>query len=223
LSEGADLPSDLRRRWIVANAISMLVIAACGFAGYGLRAALEMESAETGGDVRAFYIAAEIVLSVVSFVVYARLTAGVLRMMLPALPWRSWIAIHAVMGLVSGPVTGLLGAMPAGGEPADWSDKFLTTFVFVAFAVLGAVVGAAVGGVQALVLRKVAEGTGVWIRISALSTSVLFTLVLGAQAIAPQGRALFTEVVSETALVLAGIATAVIMLHALANLRPKTD
>jgi len=223
LAEGVDLPSDLRRRWVSANAAWALVSAGCGFAGYFLRAALDIESAETGSGARAFYIAAETVLSIVSFTVYARLTADVLRIILPALPWRSWIAVHAVIGLMFGLLVGLVMAMPTEGtEPMDWSDLPFTAFVLVAFAGLGAAIGAAVGGVQALVLRQIAEGMGVWIKVSALSASVSSVLVLGAQIIAPQGNRLIEELIGEAAVVIAGIAAAVVMLYALANLRPKT-
>ena len=64
---------------------------------------------------------------------------------------------------------------------------------------------------------------GIWIKISALSTSVDFALQLGALVIAPQDRTLIAEAISEAAVVFAGLAAAVIMLHALAKLRPKID
>ena len=124
-----------------------------------------------------------------------------------------------MLGLVSG----LLGAMPSGAEPADWSDLPYTAFLLAAGAGLGAAIGAAVGGVQALLMRAIADGMRVWITISALSTSVWYALALGAQIIAPQGNMLVAELIGEAGVVIAGIAYAVIMLQALANLRPKVS
>ena len=46
----------------------------------------------SGSGARTVYVVAETILLAVAFVVYARLSADVLRTILPGLPRRSWIA-----------------------------------------------------------------------------------------------------------------------------------
>jgi hypothetical protein len=212
----------VQRRWLVANAASLMVMAACGLAGYALRQTLGVERAQPGDAAWVAYIAAETGLSVVSFAVYACQTGTVLRTLVP-LPVRTWIALHVVMGVVVGPPLGMLGTIPGDPEPLTWSgDMLLATLLFVFFALAGALIGAIIGGLETLVLRKAATGMRVWIAVSALSTSVAATLMPASQPLAPPHAPLIAEVISEAALMLGGMLAAVIMFRALANLRPKT-
>ena len=158
-----------------------------------------------------------------SLAVYAHLTGAVVREIVPAFPWRSWLAIHLVIGLVAGAATGLAGARPGGdSEPIDWND---TTFLLLALVLVpigGAMLGAVIGGLQALILRRVAHGAGTWIAFSALATSVTLLIVVGAFPFSPLESTIAAEAVTEGVIVFAGVANAIMMLPALRRLRPRT-
>ena len=168
----------------------------------------------------AAYMTIETVLAFVSFGAYASLIGGVLQQVVPVFPWRDWIAVHLAMGLVAGPCVALLMAEPDDPEPMDWSDTGLVVFLFTAGPALGALLGAAIGALQAVVLKRVARGMLRWIGFSALSVGVMALALLPALLAIPQQRTLGTEIIGEGALVVAGVLAAVMMLPALGRLRP---
>jgi hypothetical protein len=215
--------SDLARRWIVANVVAMVATAAVGLLGFGLRYSLDLDSADAALSTKICYVTAEIIMTAASLAVYAQLAGTVLRKIVPAFPWRSWLAIHLVIGLVAGAATGVAAAGPGGdSEPIDWSDTGFLVFMFAVVPIGGAVLGAIIGGLQALILRRVAHGVGAWIAFSALATSVTLSIVVGAFPFSPLGSTFATEAVMQGVTVLAGVANAIMMLPALPRLRPRT-
>lgn len=212
-------PASLARDWIVANFIAMLVIAACGLAGYFARTALGADSPGVRAGTLAAYMTIETVLAFVSFGAYANLTGRVLQRVLPRFPWRDWLAVHLAIGLVAGPCVALLMA-EGEGEPMDWSDTGLVVLLFTAGPALAALLGVAIGGLQAVVLKRVARGMLRWIGFSALSVGVMLTAVLPVELAMPQQRTFGTEIITESALVVAGVLAAIVMLPALKRLQP---
>jgi hypothetical protein len=211
-------PASLARDWVVANFIALLVIAACGLAGYFARTVLGADSLVRAGTMAA-YMTIETVLAFVSFGAYANLTGRVLQRVLPRFPWRDWVAVHLAMGLVVGPCIALLMAEPGEPEPIDWSDTGLVVLIFTAGPAVAALLGAAIGGLQAVVLKRVARGMLRWIGFSALSVGMMLTAVLPVLLAMPQ-RTLGSEIIQEGALVVAGVLAAIVMLPALRRLQP---
>jgi hypothetical protein len=215
--------SDLARRWIVANFITMVATAAFGLLGFGVRYSLDLDSADAALSAKICYVAAEIIMSAASLALYAQLTGTVLRQIVPAFPWRSWLALHLVIGLVAGAGTGALLAGPGGdSEPIDWNDTGFLAFMFSVVPIGGAVLGAVIGGLQALILRRVAHGAGAWIAFSTLATSITLPIVVGAFPFSPLGSTFAAEAVMQGVIVLAGVVNAIMMLPALRRVRPRT-
>ena len=94
--------------------------------------------------------------------------------------------------------------------------------MFILVPIGGAALGAVVGGLQALILRRVAHGSGAWMAFSALATSVTLAIVVGAFPFSPLESTLAAETAMQGVTVLAGIVNAVVMLPALRRLRPRT-
>jgi hypothetical protein len=214
--------SDLARRWIAANFITMIVTAAFGLLGFGVRYLLDVESADAALSAKICYVAAEIVMTAACLALYAQLTGAVLRQIVPAFPWRGWLAVHLVIGLVAGAGTGALLAQPGDSEPIDWNDTGFLWFTFALVPIGGAVLGAAFGALQALILRRVAYGAGAWIAFSSLAASVTVAIVVGALPFSPLGPIFASEAFSQSVDVLGGVIGAVVMLPALRRLRPRT-
>ena len=214
--------SDLARRWIVANFITMVATAAFGLVGFWVRYWLDVESADAALFARICYVAAESVMSAACLLLYAQLAGAVLRRIVPALPWRRWLALHLVIGLAAGAATGALLAEPGNSEPIDWNDTGILLFLFAVVPIGGAVLGAVIGGLQALILRRVAHGAGTWIAFSALATGVMLTIVVGAFPFSPLGSTFAAEAVVQGVTVLAGVVSAIVMVPALRHLRART-
>jgi hypothetical protein len=214
---------DLARRWIVANVIVMVAMAVCGLLAFGIRNSLGVESAEAALPARTGYVAAEAIMTLACLALYARLTGAVLRRIGPALPGRGWLVIHLVIGLVAGAGLGALLAQPGDSEPIDWNETGAVAilFVFALIVVAGTVLGAIVGGHQALILRRVAHDTGAWIAFSALANGIGLLTVAAMYSFLPTRQTLATEVVVESVITFAGIVSAIVMLPALRRLCPR--
>ena len=219
MNEAAARPG-LTRDWLFANFGAMLVFAVCGLAGYLARTGLGADSPGVRAGTLAAYMTIETVLAFESFGAYASLLGRVLQRVVPLFPWRDWIAVHLAMGLVAGPCVALLMAEPVDPEPMDWSDTGLVVLLFTAGPALAALLGAAIGGLQAVVLKRVARGMPRWIGFSALSVGVMLIVLSPVELATPQQRTFGTEIITESALVVAGVVAAIIMLPALRRLQP---
>jgi hypothetical protein len=214
--------SDLARRWIVANFITMVATAAFGLLGFEVRYLLDVESADAALSAKVWYVAAEIIMTAASLALYAQLTGAVLRRIVPAFPWRSWLAVHLVIGLVVGAGAGALLAQPGDSEPMDWNDTAFLLFLFAVVPVGGAALRALLGGLQALILRRVATGTGAWIAFSALAAGMMLLIVVAALPFLPSGPSFAAEAAIQGVVVLACVPSAIVTLPALRRLRPRT-
>jgi len=201
----------------------MAVSAACALAGIGARTILGAESSALTSPSRIAYAAFEILLNAMSFAAYALLIGSVLRLIVPALPRRLWLALHVMMGTVSGVGIGFSFSEDGDSDPIDWSDIPTEAVIFVGllFTLAGALMGAIFGGVQAIGLRRVALGLSFWIGMAAVSGSVLLALLLAAFRFLP-ASILGSDVAVHSVGFLGGLASAFVMLPALRRLRPRS-
>lgn len=213
----------IARRWIFANAISLAIGVTFALAIFGVRTAIGIGSSETAITGRIAYWVIAIALDVINFSIYALLLGSVLRLIVPTLPQRLWLASHVIMGLLFGIGLALL-TDEGDSDPIDWSEVTTGAAIFVAsvFAVGGALLGAAFGGPQAMVLRRVASGTRMWIGMAAVSGITLSLIVLAAFPFFPSERTLRGELVTLGAFALGCMVSTFIMLPALRRLRPRS-
>jgi hypothetical protein len=210
-------------RWIVANAMILVIGAVCGFAGTGADALFMIESADLTTAARMAYWTIQIGLVVVPCAAYGMLTAPVLQSIIPALRSDLWFAAHVAMGVAFGGGVALLVDMSDKSEPLNWAGESADTVVFgtIFFAVLGAILGVIVGIVQSLVWRRVARGSRFWIGMSALSASILLLIVFAASPLFAGGTKLVSEGILQGVLVIGGAVSTLIMVPALRRLQPR--
>jgi hypothetical protein len=158
-------------RWIKANVYGALLLAVLNLVLYAFGRGIAVDEAETSFIAKSLFVAIGTCLDAFAFAVYARLTGSVLARKLSDFPARTWILVHVLLGLASGAClaatqTGQL-AVEADVDPDGMLGTVLTVLVF------GLLVGAAVGSLEGVVLRKVARGVRRWIGYSTLGGFVL--------------------------------------------------
>ena len=220
---GDDLTGDTRRalsrQWIKANVLGGVAYAAAIFANSLIASLLWTEAGYTTVAL-AMVAVASVVTQSFGFVVLGYLTGVVLRRKLPLLPLRAWLILHgligAVLGLLIGAVVSIVGNELDTREP---DDLFVLPALLIAVGILGALSGGALGGFQALVLRRTAKGLKSWIGYSSLAGMVLMVMV----PIDFYGPAsgLVRELLDAVAVILGAAAGAFIMLPALHRLAPR--
>ena len=213
---------EIDRRWIVACLIAAIASAAEGFLDYAVREWLEAGGAETPFAVTAIYAAVSAVLNAGSAAVYAWATAAVLRLIAPALPRRQWMVLHLAIGAVVGIGTALIYSAPT-GEPNDWSDAEFIGLIPLAllFVAACALVGVVLGSLEALVLRRAAQGMRSWIVISALATAIIGLAMIPFLLLYEQDGTFAREAMDRGVIFVASIVAASAMLPALHRLRPR--
>lgn len=219
---GPGVTADIARPWILANVVAVTVTAALALAGDGLRIMLGIGGADVTLAVSVAYVSAEIVMTAISMALFARLTGAVLAVPVPGFPHAKWMALHVTCGIAGGLLIGLSNLQPeADSEPLDWSDIPVLAFLLVAFGVGGVLLGAAWGGLQAMVLRQAAAGTRLWIASSAAAVCIIAILIILVLTVAPADQGWAAELIAAGMIVAGGTLAAVIMVPAARRLRPR--
>jgi hypothetical protein len=214
--------SEIDRRWIVANVIAAVALAAAGFLDYVARDWLEAGGVKTPFGVTLIYAAVSAVLIAGSCAVYAWFTGAVLRQIAPAFPGRQWLALHLAIGVVTGFGLALIYSAPT-GEPDDGSGTGLVEWMWLVFYFVNycTLFGAASGSLEALVLRRAAEGMRSWIAISALAMVVVALLTSPVLLFYPSDGTFAREAAAEGAVFVGTVAQGFVMLLVLRRLRPR--
>jgi hypothetical protein len=218
--ESADIahsPTDISVDWIRANAVAALVSFILGVATFGLRQMLGLPDPEAGAFARALQGLAEVIAAIAGFAIYGVRTGAVLQRKLPSFPPLTWQALHILMGFGVGIVVASL-ELQADSAPRENLAPSSILNVAMGGTMIGAFMGAVVGALQALVLRKAAREVGDWIRWSALAGTTLggYALALGIGSDQPLRDEVLTQLLGFAIAIAAGI----VMLPALLRLRP---
>jgi len=147
------------------------------------------------------------------------LSGVVLRTKLPALPMRTWLALYVVFGAVFGSVSAYAWLTPETSGDIGPVDTDIVLGLMLGAAIAGVAISAAVGSLQALILRPAAVGLGRWIGCCALA-GLLFVLIVPAVIYGPQSG-FAQELVLELVTLVVTILAAVILLPAVLRLRPR--
>ena len=221
--------SNIARLWVKACVLSALANTAAGFIDFVLKHALSVDDHDIGTFTATTYVALASVIAALSFVVFALLTGRVLERKLPRFPMRGWIVLHGLIGFVLGvlmsfPYDLLTETLVKAEEPESPSSAFVSVFAVG----IGAVVGAVIGSAQALILRKIAHGLGLWIGCSTLA-GICALLLTAAMAYAPgaitgtdvPAATITGELIDEATGFVASVLAGLILLPAVLRLRPR--
>ena len=147
------------------------------------------------------------------------LSGVVLRTKLPAFSMRNWLALYVVLGVIFGLISAIAWLTPDTSPDIGPVDNDIVAGLAVGAAIVGVAISAAVGSLQALILRPAAQGLGRWIACCALA-GALFVLIIPAVLYGPQSgfaQELVVELVTLVGIILA----AVVLLPAVLRLRPR--
>jgi hypothetical protein len=204
--------------WVKNNILAAVVFAVASLAVYGLRQATGAGAADAGIGA--------IVLSVAVVILWALagaangvLSGAVLQRIVPSLPAWSWIALQVGIAVIVS-IGIVASSMSAPGEAPRANDLPMGAALLWGFTA-GAILGAVVGGLEALVLRKVALGTSSWIAWSAAAHGLGFSLIAGGGTLWDFGTDLSSELGATALWLLAAAIGALVMLPAVQSLKSR--
>jgi hypothetical protein len=202
--------------WVKNNVLAAAVSVVASLVIYGVRQATGVADGSAGFAAVAMLLAVAIVLSAFAGIAYGVLTGAALQRVVPLLPVKSWIALNAGMAVVAAVLSEILLILLS-GAPSD-DDASLGETLLVGL-ILGGTLGAAIGGLQAMVLRKAALGVSAWVAWSAVAFAVALLLVAGSAKLWETGGELAGELATQAVAFLAYVIISVVMLPALRRLR----
>ena len=203
--------------WVKNNILSAIVSGGVSLAVFGVRQATGGVDADAGLVVAAIHSVAAIIFWAFAGIANGVLTGVVLQRIVPLLPVWTWIALQAAMAVILGVGSEANRAISPG--PATSADEISMGATLLLGFIAGAIIGAVIGGLEALVLRKAAFGTGSWIAWSAAAYAIAWSLVSGSVRLWEIGPDLSGELAGAAFALLAAAIMSLVMLPALRRLR----
>src|SRR5947209_7130844 len=172
---------ELTRLWVSAIALAGATDTASGMAMVILGRLLSIQDPEPGALAALVFLLAGGLSSAIAAGVYALLTGQVLHRKLVYFPETRWIIMNALFGLAFGLFTYSQWLVPS----AEASDAELSPASALSLMLVALFFMSLQGTVQALVLRRVAYGAGLWFACS-VATALAWLLVLPVYVYVPQ-------------------------------------
>jgi hypothetical protein len=197
--------------WIRSNVLAAIILCVASAAIDGVGYAVGDDGdTESAGIVYMAMIA----FPALAGIAYGTLTGAVLVRITPRLPARMWIALQVVLAVVIGKASLVASAAAVGG------GRLSEGILLIAGAFIGAVMGALVGGAEALVLRRAASGILMWIGWSMVAHALMMTLFFGGAQLWDTEPGFFMgELIRQVLSFLGSMVSTMVMLLALLRLR----
>src|SRR5262249_51235628 len=132
-------------KWIKNNILSAIIYSVISLFLDGLGYAIRGADADLFYAFSWVYYLAGIVLWTFAGIAEGVLTAAVLQRIVPFLPVRSWIALHAGIAAVLYLGFGAIGSAGSGSAASAEADRGVIVVGLIMAAVFGAIVGVAIG------------------------------------------------------------------------------
>ena len=206
-------------QWIKAHAIGGVLNVAVTFIAFLFGQALGVNESGASRAIQAGFVVVATAALAFGLFVLGYLSGVVLRTKLPAFSMRNWLALYVVLGVIFGLISAIAWLTPDTSPDIGPVDNDIVAGLAVGAAIVGVAISAAVGSLQALILRPAAQGLGRWIACCALA-GALFVLIIPAVLYGPQSG-LAQELVVELVTLVGIILAAVVLLPAVLRLRPR--
>ena len=206
--------------WLKNNVLSAIIYCIVALCLYGIGQAVRNGEADGGSIFSWIYFLAGVILWTLAGLAEGVLTGAALQRIVPFLPVRSWLVLHAAIAAVLFAGFGMVG--PETGGRLNRVDAPPMAFELLVVGFFGATIGAAIGGFQALVLRAVAFGTGFWLAWSAAAYAAGMIVGVGGEMVLELDAGLAGAVARRLIDVLSAIVGSVVMLPALWRLKSRT-
>jgi uncharacterized integral membrane protein len=215
--------SSIAAYWIRNSVLASILASLASLAIYGMRHATGAADADAGlGAIAIFYVAVTSLWALWG-AASGVLTGAVIQRVVPLLPARTWIALHAAMAVIVGVVSEMAVNTLSNevSDPTGADDVPMEAMLLAAF-ILGAVIGAASGGFEALVLRQAALGTPIWIVCSMAALAIAMAVSGGgAVMLSETGSGFVRELMLQAVTFLGLVIAAPVMLPAIWRLRSR--
>jgi hypothetical protein len=219
MSGGLDgAPPHIGSQWIKANVVGAVINVVLTFVAFLIGQVLGVSEPDASTLLQAAFVVVATAALAFGLLVLGYLCGVVLRTKLPAFPMHAWLALYAVMGVIFGLVSAFAWLTP-GTDDLDAGDTDALIVLAFGAAIAGAAISAVFGSLQALIVRPVAQGLGLWIGCCALA-GVLFVLIVPAVFYGPQSG-FASELMMEFVTLVVTILAAVILLPAVKGLTPR--
>ena len=203
--------------WIKNNALAAAISCAASLCVYVARQATGAADGDAGlGGLAIFYVLAGL-LWAFSGGTDGLFSGAVLQRILPLLPARTWIGLHAVLSVIIGAASEW-GMSTSSADAASAADASVGEMLLSGL-ISGAVFGAAVGGLEALVLRRAALGAGAWMGWSSVAFAVALPFFAIGASVLGVGGGFAGELANQALLFVTALLIALVMLQGLRSLK----
>jgi hypothetical protein len=211
------------QQWIAAHIAAQLICFATAGAAYGIASLIGANDPAAGPALLKAALGLAVVTEVIFALASATLRGRVLRQVFPAFPMQLWVFVVAGYILLFGALSGFSGTAAAPRSAPQFSAGFLLSGLAI-ISIAGAMMGLVVGTLEALVLRRAAQGAAYWVIWSAVAWSAGIALIFlaGGVMLTVGGLSPVTLVVLGAATkLLAGAVFGVLTLPALKHMQPR--
>ena len=207
--------------WVRNNTVAAVVSAVASLAIYGMRQATGVAGADADLAGIAILFAVAIVLSAFAGIAYGVLTGAVLQRIVPMLPVRPWIGVNAGLAVIASVVSeiSLIFSPGTGTSTSTAADDVSMGGILLVALIIGGILGAVIGMLQAWVLRKAALGTSAWVICSAAGFGVALVILAATGKQWEMGGGFTGELANQAIGLVAYVIMSLVMLPALRRLR----
>lgn len=213
-------------QWIAAHVSAQLICLGTAAAAYGIATLVGANDPAAGAALKNVAYGLAILTELIYAFAAASLRGAVLRQVLPVFPMRLWVAVVVgyimLLGLMSGFTTSSVA--PAARVAPQLTTSYVLFGVMLSL-ISGTVVGVAIGAIEALVIRRAADGAAywaVWMAV-AFSASMAVVLAIGtAMLMVPDLSATTIMAIGVVAKLLVGLLMGALTLPALLHITPRT-
>lgn len=176
-------PPSVTGTWLRNNVIFALAATVIGVGVFALERSFGFNDPHPTSTIRIAAAATNAAAVLAIFLAYAGLTGVALAQALPRFARRGWMMLHGAIGAVFALIIGAGAYVASGFETVTTSGSADTGGIIIltiAAALIGAMAGAAGAAVQAIVIKRAAKRTGLWIGTSAIAVALSGVLIAGA-------------------------------------------
>ncbi|MBM3530130.1 MAG: hypothetical protein FJX62_18765 [Alphaproteobacteria bacterium] len=218
----------LGRQWVLAHVGAQVVFLAAAGIAYLSSVAIGAEDPAAGVTLKRIALGLTVAADVIFALAFAWMRGAVLQVAVPKFPMTLWMIV--VTGYMSAffVLGNVFGVTPAVAPPTSIAPTLFFGGLMAAL-IAGALLGAVFGTVEALVIRRAAQGALLWVVWMAAAYSVDIAVLYSASVLALQtlgATALTTTSLAASAAlvgvmkIFAGLILALVTLPALKALRP---
>jgi hypothetical protein len=212
-------------QWVAAYVAGQAICVVTAAAAFGIATLIGANDPAASGTLKGVAVALAVVTELIFVIAITTMRGLVLRQVLPAFRFRLWIAVVAGAMMALYALSGASSFEQAAARTTQEMTLSLLMFALVGASIASLIVGLLFGALEAMVIRRAADGAIVWALMTGLGWSVgTVTLIAvgGAVLIYPGLSPVAMAVLAAVAKIAGGAVVALATLPALKQLRPRS-